>query len=177
MPMCSSKEAQLSDLIDIIIEKLNMGGTVTFTPHGESMKPMLRDGQDVVVLKKPSGRLRIYDIPLYRRQDGSFVLHRVIDYDNDGSYVLCGDNQFRREHGIKDSDVIAVVTAFCRKGKPYSMDSVPYRLYVSFWYNTRPFRRIFRGAKRGFVKVFNIKPKEEKQNNADSTENTENTEK
>lgn len=175
MPMCSSKEAQLSDLIDIIIEKLDMGGTVTFTPHGESMLPMLRDGQDVVVLKKPVGRLKLYDIPLYRRGDGSFVLHRVIDYDNDGSYVLCGDNQFKREHGIKDSDIIAVVTAFCRKGRPYSMDSVPYRLYVPFWYHTRPFRRIYRAAKRGFIKAFGIKPKEEKkeQNNSEKQENNE----
>ena len=176
MPMCSSKEAQLSDLIDIIIEKLEMGGTVTFTPHGESMKPMLRDGEDVVVLKKPNGRLKLYDIPLYRRKDGSFVLHRVIDFDNDGSYVMCGDNQFRREHGIKDSDVIAVVTAFCRKGTPFTMDAIFYRLYVSVWYNTRPFRRAFRGVKRGFIKVFNITPKEEKekQKTAENTDNTVN---
>ncbi len=101
MPMCSSKEAQLSDLIDIIIEKLEMGGTVTFTPHGESMLPMLRDGEDVVVLSKPKGRLHLFDIPLYRRKDGSFVLHRVIDFQRDGSYVLCGDNQFYKERGIK----------------------------------------------------------------------------
>lgn len=121
--MCSSKEAQLSDLIDIIIEKLEMGGTVTFTPHGESMLPMLRDGEDVVVLSKPKGRLHLFDIPLYRRKDGSFVLHRVIDFQRDGSYVLCGDNQFYKERGIKDSDVIAVVTAFYRKGKPYTTNS------------------------------------------------------
>ena len=167
MPMCSSKEAQLSDLIDIIIEKLEMGGTVTFTPHGESMLPMLRDGEDVVVLSKPKGRLHLFDIPLYRRKDGSFVLHRVIDFQRDGSYVLCGDNQFYKERGIKDSDVIAVVTAFYRKGKAYTTDAIFYRLYVSFWYHTRVFRGAYRLAKRKAVRFFGIKPKDKKENKDD----------
>ncbi len=165
--MCSSKEAQLSDLIDIIIEKLEMGGTVTFTPHGESMLPMLRDGEDVVVLSKPKGRLHLFDIPLYRRKDGSFVLHRVIDFQRDGSYVLCGDNQFYKERGIKDSDVIAVVTAFYRKGgKPYTTNSFLYRAYINFWYYTRPFRRIYKFGKRKTFSFLGVKPKEKKDKNS-----------
>lgn len=162
MPMCSNKEAQLKDLIDVIIEKLDAGGTVTFTPRGESMLPMLRDGEDTVVLAKPKGRLSLFDVPLYRRANGAFVLHRVIDFGGDGAYVMCGDNQFRKEKGIKDSDIIAVVTAFYRKGKPYSTRSFLYRVYVYFWYYTRPFRGAFRLAKRGAVKFFGIKPKEKK---------------
>ena len=55
----NNKEIQLEDVIQIIKEKLNSGGTVTFTPHGTSMYPMLRNGEDVVVLKKPEGRLNI----------------------------------------------------------------------------------------------------------------------
>ena len=47
----NNKEIQLEDVIQIIKEKLNSGGTVTFTPHGTSMYPMLRNGEDVVVLK------------------------------------------------------------------------------------------------------------------------------
>ncbi len=161
--MCLSKEAQLKDLIDVIIEKLDMGGTVTFTPHGESMLPMLRDGEDVVVLSKPKGRLHLFDIPLYRRSDGAFVLHRVIDFERNGSYVMCGDNQFVRERGITDSDIIAVVTAFYRKGRPYSTDSFLYRVYINFWFYTRPFRRAFRAGKNRTVKFLGIKPKEKKE--------------
>lgn len=161
--MSSSKEAQMSEMIDIIIEKLNMGGTVTFTPHGESMLPMLRDGEDIVVLEKPKGRLHLFDVPLYRRDDGSFVLHRVIDFCRDGSYVMCGDHQLRKERGIRDDNIIGVLTAFYRKGKPYSVSSLRYRAYVNFWYYTRPFRGAYRLGKRGAVKVFGIKPKEKKE--------------
>lgn len=146
--MCSSKETTLDAVINIIQEKLDAGGTVTFTPHGTSMLPMLRDGEDVVVLSKPKGRLKIYDVPLYRRDNGQYVLHRVIDFGSDGSYVLCGDNQFAKEKGIRDDQIIAVMTGFVRKGTGYETDAIFYRLYVALWYYSRPFRRIFRAVKR-----------------------------
>ena len=142
-----NKEVELDDLIDIIKEKLDSGGTVTFTPNGTSMLPMLRDGKDIVVLSKPQGRLHLFDIPLYKRKNGVYVLHRVVGFDSDGGYVLCGDNQFNYEHGIMDSDIIAVVTAFYRKGKAYTIYSLRYRLYINFWYYTRLFRRAYKYGK------------------------------
>lgn len=149
-----SKEVAIDDVIDIMVEKLNSGGTVTFTPKGKSMLPMLRDGEDVVVLSKPSGRLHLFDIPLYRRSNGVYVLHRIVNFDADGSYVLCGDNQFTLEHGIKDSDIIGVVTAFYRKGKAYSVNSFSYRLYVNFWFYTRFFRHSYRFGVNKVSKLF-----------------------
>lgn len=146
--MSLNKETSLDAVIDIIIEKLDSGGTVTFTPNGTSMLPMLRDGKDVVVLKKPNGRLHLYDVPLYRRESGQYVLHRVIDFGNDGSYVMCGDNQFTKEKGIKDGQIIAVVVGFYRKGKPYMATDFRYRIYISLWIHSRIFRRVFRAVKR-----------------------------
>ncbi len=139
-----SKDVAIDDVINIIVEKINNGGTVTFTPKGKSMLPMLRDGEDVVVLSKPKGRLHLFDIPFYKRSNGTYVLHRIVNFDSDGSYVLCGDNQFELEHGIKDSDIIGVVTAFYRKGKAYRVNSFSYRLYINFWFYTRFFRHSYR---------------------------------
>lgn len=149
-----NKEVIIDDIIDIISEKLRNGGTVTFTPKGKSMLPMLRDGEDVVVLSKPKGRLHLFDIPLYKRSNGQYVLHRIVNFDADGSYVLCGDNQFELEHGIKDSDVIGVVTAFYRKGKAYSVNSMKYRFYLNFWFYTRLFRHTFRFGMNKASKLF-----------------------
>lgn len=157
--MSLNKETTLDAVIELITEKLQSGGAVTFTPNGTSMLPMLRDGEDVVVLKKPEGRLHLFDVPLYRRENGQYVLHRVIDFERDGSYVLCGDNQFAKERGIQDSQIIAVMTAFYRKGKAYSMTSLRYRAYVNFWYYTRPFRRIFRAGKSRAARLISQKPK------------------
>ncbi|MEE1219945.1 MAG: S24/S26 family peptidase [Ruminococcus sp.] len=139
-----NKEFELDDLIEIISEKLNSGGTVTFTPRGKSMLPMLRDGEDVVVLTKPKGRLRIFDVPLYRRSNGQYALHRVIDFDANGGYAMCGDNQFVLEHGIMDRDIIGVVTTFYRKGKTYRVTSLKYKAYVRFWHYTRYARRAYK---------------------------------
>ena len=153
--MSLSKEVQLDEVIDIISEKLRAGGTVTFTPSGTSMLPMLRDGEDVVVLKGTEGkRLHLFDVPLYRRDNGQYVLHRVIDFCRDGTYVMCGDNQFDREKGIRDDQIIAVMTGFFRKGKTYSTGSFLYRTYINFWYYSRPFRRGYSSGKRRVKKLF-----------------------
>lgn len=165
--MSLNKEVSLDDVIDIMREKLESGGTVTFTPNGTSMEPMLRDGKDVVVLKKPRGRLRLYDVPLYRRDNGQYVLHRVVDFCNDGSYVMCGDNQFAREKGIRDDQIIAVTVGFNRKGTPYTNDAILYRAYISVWQHTRVFRHAFRGTKRRIYKLFGITPKEKKKKDKD----------
>lgn len=165
--MCLNKEIALEDIIDLVIEKVESGSKVTFTPNGTSMLPMLRDGEDVVVLEKAKGKLHLFDLPLYRRDSGQFVLHRVIDFDRNGTYVMCGDNQFSKEHGIRDNQIIAVVTAFYRKGKPYHTDCFRYRLYLNFWYYSRPFRYVYSLGKRGVKKVFGLKNKEQEKENTD----------
>lgn len=140
----NNREIQLEDVIQIIKEKLDCGGTVTFTPHGTSMFPMLRSGEDVVVLKKPEGRLKYLDVALYQRKNGDFVLHRVIGFEKNGEYIFCGDNQFAKERGITDDNIIAVVTAFYRKGKHYTDDSLLYRIYKSVWeYIKAPMRKLY----------------------------------
>ncbi len=166
-----SKEFELSDVIDIISEKLESGGSVTFTPNGTSMLPMLRDGEDVVVLKKPGGRLHLFDVPLYRRpSDGHFVLHRVLDFQSDGGYVLCGDNQFVKEHGIYDKDIIGVMTSFTRKGKSYTPESFRYRTYINFWYYTRPFRRAYRFGSTKTKRILGISDKKKEKTTKKNTE-------
>jgi len=150
---------RLDELMPLIRERLEMGESVRFSPHGTSMLPMLRDGEDIVILSKPQGRLHLFDLPLYRRKDGTYVLHRVINFDSDRGYVMCGDNQFKNEHGVYDEDIIGVVTAFNRKGKPYTVHSLRYRFYVHLWYNTKTLRRSLKLGKLGVSKIFPKKKK------------------
>lgn len=150
-----NKQVSLDDVIDLMIEKLNAGGKVTFTPKGNSMLPMLRDGQDVIILEKPNGRLHLFDVAFYKRDNGKYVLHRVINFDSDGCYVMCGDNQFDLEHGIRNDQIIAVMTAFFRKGKCYTTRSLRYRIYANFWEYTRLLRRALRFTARKSKNLFN----------------------
>ncbi len=117
-----------SMLEPIIKEKLKNGATVTIQPKGTSMLPLIRQGQDEVVLKKPSGHLNKYDIPFYKRASGQFVLHRIVK-KRKNDYVLCGDNQTEYEYGITDDMIIAVVAAIKRDGKTIPVTDKEYLKY------------------------------------------------
>ena len=117
-----------SMLEPIIREKLENGATVTIQPKGTSMLPLIRQGQDEVILKKTTGRLNKYDIPFYKRESGQFVLHRIVK-KRKNDYVLCGDNQIDYEYGITDDMIIAVVEAIKRDGKTIPVTDKKYLKY------------------------------------------------
>lgn len=143
----------LAQLDPLIRQLLAEGQQVRFTPHGTSMLPMLRDGKDSVTLVGVRGKLKKYDIPLYQRPQGGYVLHRVVGEDDQG-YLLCGDHQTRPEHGVTDQQVLGVVCAFTRKGKSYTVTQPLYRLYAVFWVAIRPLRRIFQGGWNRLVRLY-----------------------
>ncbi len=117
-----------TDLEPIIREKLKNGGKVKIKPRGTSMLPMIRQDIDEVELIKPSGRLKKYDIPFYKRKSGQFVLHRIIKVRKN-DYVLCGDNQTQPEYGITDDMIFAVVSGYYCDGKYISVKDSEYRAY------------------------------------------------
>lgn len=142
----------MKDLVPLLKEQLDQGKTVTFIPQGKSMEPMLKGGKDVVMLKKPRGRLHLFDVALYyRKETDRYVVHRVVGFKSDGSYIMCGDNNFQKEYNIADEDIIGVVTGFYRKGNMKSVDTLSYRFYCNFWYYFRPIRligiKLFSGLK------------------------------
>ena len=107
---------------------LESGGEFTFCPHGVSMLPLIRQGQDYVVLVKSSD-FKAGDVVFYLRDNGQFVLHRIVKIKND-EYVMCGDNQFVLEKGITDKHILAKMKAVIRDGKTID-ESVPeYVKYV-----------------------------------------------
>lgn len=145
----------MEDIGELIIERIAAGQSVELSPRGRSMLPMLREGVDSVTLSPAPNRLSKYDIPLYRRSDGSYILHRVVDVSDEG-YTMCGDNQYRFEKGISHSQIVAIVTEFRRDRKSYGTDNRLYRVYCVLWCATRPIRhfayRVIRKLKRIFGK-------------------------
>ncbi len=144
--MAQVQQVRMEDMMPLIREKLAAGQTVKLPPVGVSMLPMLRQGRDCVLLKSPPDRLKKYDIPLYQRDDGHFVLHRVVKAGE--TYACMGDNQFRRETGIRQEQVIAVVEGFTRDEKYYPVRALGYRLYCRAWHYSRFPRRCLRWLKR-----------------------------
>ena len=135
-------EVRLEQLMPLIEQTLSEGKSVTFSPRGTSMLPMLRQKIDSVVLSPLPPRLKKYDLPLYRRDDGKYVLHRVIGVGE--SYTCIGDNQFLLEPGVKHEQVLALVTAFYRGDRKWKVSSPTYRAYCVIWHYSRPLRHFWR---------------------------------
>ncbi|MBR1731313.1 MAG: S24/S26 family peptidase, partial [Ruminococcus sp.] len=143
----------LKELVPLLREQLDEGKPVSFVPRGKSMLPMLKGGEDMIILTKPNGRLHLFDVALYyRRETDHYVVHRVVGFKKDKTYVMLGDNNFEREYGITDDDVIGVVTNYYHKGKMRSVDDFSYKVYREFWYYTRPMRKLWRRAKLSLSK-------------------------
>ena len=130
----------------LIRAALDAGHSVRFFPRGVSMLPMLRQEVDSVVLSPITGELKKYDIPLYQRDDGKYVLHRIVAVGT--AYTCRGDNQFVPEPGLRRDQMIGVVTAFYRGGRLIPVTSKGYRLYCRFWHNTCPLRYFVRRVQR-----------------------------
>lgn len=144
----------IEELSPILTSCLQDGQEIILTITGNSMSPLLRHRRDQVVLSAVNGEdLRPGDVPLYRRRNGVYVLHRVIARDDgtrcefidssvvdstqsDGviRYTMLGDAQTELEHGIVPSQIVARAVSFIRRGKRVDCNSKSYRRYVRWWY-------------------------------------------
>lgn len=142
MDSFASKELPLEQLMPLIQDQLSAGKSVCFSPKGTSMLPMLRQGIDTVTLSPLPDKLKKYDLPLYQRKNGQYVLHRIVKADD--TYTCIGDNQFQLETGLTHDQMIGVVTAFSRGKREWKVTHPLYRLYCRFWHISRPLRHLWR---------------------------------
>ena len=157
----SNEEFRLADAIDVIEEILAGGGEFRMYPKGISMLPFIVQERDSVVLRRNfEDGAKKHDIAFYRRNDGQFVLHRVMKICEDGTFVMCGDNQTLFEPDIKKDQIIGYVYRLYRGDKEYSLSSRRYKIYKLFWC-CMPYRRavllikrIPRAVARRFAKLF-----------------------
>lgn len=142
-------QTSMDALMPLFREQLEAGRTIRFSPRGISMLPMLRQGKDSVVLSPLPEKLKKYDLPLYQRDNGQYVLHRVVEAGE--TYTCVGDNQFALENGLRHEQMIALVTAFDRGEKSHSVEEWQYKLYCRLWHISRPVRHFWRRG-MGFLR-------------------------
>lgn len=106
---------------------------------------MLRQGTDSVELIKAPSRLKKYDLPMYAGQKGKYVMHRIVDVQDD-CYICLGDNTYVYER-VKREQIVALVSAFYRGKRRIPVDAPVYRLYCRVWCAAFPLRKCVRNAK------------------------------
>lgn len=129
----NSIEVKNEELFKIMEIAFQNNQTFVFKIKGTSMFPLLANQKDSVRLSPITGKLKKRDIVLYRRKDGTYVLHRIIKI-KDGVYSMVGDNQRVIETPIYEDQILAIVTHLIKKGKEIDVKkSKKYRFYSWFW--------------------------------------------
>ena len=96
-------------------------GRLVYTNEGDSMIPVIREG-NLLVIEAVKAPLKVGDIPLYKRDSGQYVLHRIVEIKK-GKYSMKGDNRTLVEKGITDKHIIGVLTGIVRNGKTYPVET------------------------------------------------------
>jgi len=152
----------LEQMFPVMQEQLALGQEVVLTITGNSMSPFVRHRRDQVVLvSADAAALQPGDVPLIRRDNGQFVLHRIVERDDgavrkcwgrkkayptaveDLRYTLLGDAQWDLEPDVRADQILAVATAFIRKGRRWECDSPAYRRNRLLWHRLLPLRRVW----------------------------------
>lgn len=142
----------ITELAPLICQSLDEGRDVKLTVTGMSMYPMLRDQMDNVIIEKSDSFCK-YDVVLYRRANGQYVLHRIVGVRGDG-FVLAGDNERTREYPVDRASCIGRMKAFERSGKIYDAHVWWYRLYSRLWVCFFPFRRTLGKVLRLIARIY-----------------------
>ncbi|MBR7082895.1 MAG: S24/S26 family peptidase, partial [Clostridia bacterium] len=102
--------------------------SVIYPFKGISMLPLLDEDRDLVRLVKLTGEPQKFDVALFERENGSLVLHRIIEVGKKYC-VFCGDNQNTPER-VKRSQILAKAVGFFKNGKYVPADDKDYLKYV-----------------------------------------------
>ena len=125
------------------------GRQVTILVRGNSMRPLLRDGRDKVVLRKANDEdIKKGAVMLFRYR-GSHVMHRVRKIEGD-VVIFEGDGNYKLQEVVTRKDIVAVVEAVVRpSGRRIECSSRRWRFLSFMWLSqARIERRVILGIMR-----------------------------
>ena len=133
-----------------IKEIIDKYGTYTGLTMGTSMRPLLHQHKDNIIVVKPKGRLKKYDVALYVTDYGKYIMHRVVEVHPD-HYIITGDNLLAKEY-VTDDMICGKLAGFYKNGKKYvdCENGKLYKIYSRVWVALKPLRPISIFAQRGF---------------------------
>ena len=137
-----------------IREILDSFGKYSGLTTGTSMLPLLHQGKDTIIVVKPEGRLKKYDVALYVTSQGKYIMHRVVEVHDD-HYIIMGDNLLAKEY-VTDDMICGKLIGFYKNGKHYvdCENSKLYKLYSRLIVAIIPLKPAYFFVRRclGFVK-------------------------
>lgn len=121
--------------------ELRAGRPMITRTTGRSMEPLLYEGKTHVVIEPLRAPLVPGDLPVYRRPDGVYIIHRLISV-RDGVFRTRGDNCLTGEE-VPQAWMVGIVTQIYRRGKIIHVTDPAYRRYVRVWNALWPLRSVW----------------------------------
>lgn len=128
-------------------DALREQGQLRLEITGSSMQPLLNAEKNTVHVRYLTHDPKPMDVVLFRRGDGSFVLHRIISACGE-SYTLCGDNQIKPERGITRRQIIGRMEGYYAGERYHTCTAAAYQLYARMWNSAMPLRRLWFALRR-----------------------------
>ena len=125
-------------LMEPLLDLLEQAESVPLVISGGSMAPFLAEGRDTVYLSKVTRPLKRGDMILFRRDSGSYILHRVLKVEA-GICTVAGDAQTWTEP-VRPQKVKALVPAVRRKGRLLKQGSFLWMFFEKIWTRLVPLR-------------------------------------
>ena len=113
-------------------------GYIVYTTRGFSMRPLIRQGKDIVTIQRYTKPPQKYDVVLFQRKNGQYVLHRILKV-YEGRYWIIGDNCITGEMVNRDQ-IIGKMTSLKRNKRMIKETDRMYRLFSRVWYWIFPLR-------------------------------------
>lgn len=131
----------MNNLPSALEAQVRSGKPVVSFTVGDSMEPLLHNRATRVVIRRVDRPLQPGELPLYRRPDGRFIMHRIIRVDA-GHYYTRGDNRCGLET-VPREWVLGVVTEIYRGNRHFPVTHPVYRAYVKVWNFLYPLRWVW----------------------------------
>ena len=113
------------------VSVLNESGVLSFVPSGNSMWPFIKNRKQTVIVKKSDGTFKENDVVFFCREDGSFVLHRVMQVFPD-YLIVRGDSQINPEK-VQIEKVFGILDGFYKGKKYIAVTDKKYQKKVVRW--------------------------------------------
>lgn len=127
--------------VSMLRDLVNEGKECRLLISGSSMAPFLVHERDSIVFSKPDRELRRGDMVFYQRDNGQYVMHRILKVKPEGLYII-GDAQTEVEGPVKPEQVFALVTKVNRKGKWVGPGNFWWWFFSTVWLRLFPIRRL-----------------------------------
>lgn len=83
--------------INLVLREISGGSSPLAVVRGNSMYPLLREGDIIILTKKSPDEIKVGDVIVYKSVKGNLIVHRVIEVTNlNGVYYFKtkGDNNY-----------------------------------------------------------------------------------